>query len=432
MTQAAQTKTAPAAPAPMPAPAAPAPMPEASPAPGDASGRGARGAVVAFGLGVAALVLWVLLFAINMPHANDFFHEALPSYLLLARGHVLGFLREAPAHVCSLVLRAPFALLAKLFGARGRGVYIATALPCIAAPALLSGWLSSQRLGTISGVARLRPLDLFMLTPPVIVALHEGHPEEVLGAVLCAAAVLLALRGQSKAAGVALGFALINKPWALTVVPLTFALMPPRQRLAGIATTALVTALVMVPVLVIRMGGPEPGAAGLASGTSGMMLIPQLLWFFGRGSWPVREGHVILVLAAWAASGAWWWVCVRGRAGRPDRRSALMALALVLFLRAALDPWDNLYYFTPFMLAIMVSEDPGGFPRLSWCFVVLLVVMVPPEGPLYALGANGHAAAFGAFALATIAWLARRAFSVPAAASCGPAYAAAVSPASAA
>ena len=37
-------------------------------------------------------------------------------------------------------------------------------------------------------------------------------------------------------------------------------------------------------------------------------------------------------------------------------------LALVFFLRAALDPGDDLYYFTPFMLTIMAYEDAQGFP----------------------------------------------------------------------
>ena len=85
-------------------------------------------------------------------------------------------------------------------------------------------------------------------------------------------------------------------------------------------------------------------------------------------------------------------------------------LALVFFLRAALDPWDDLYYFAPFMLAIMAYEDGQGFPMLTWAYGILLVVIVPPSGLLQGLGDNGHAAAFAVFALATIAYFTWRAF----------------------
>ena len=50
-----------------------------------------------------------------------------------------------------------------------------------------------------------------------------GHPEDILGAVLCVLSVLLALRGYGKTAGFVLAVAVINKSWALVIVPFLFA-----------------------------------------------------------------------------------------------------------------------------------------------------------------------------------------------------------------
>ena len=207
--------------------------------------------------------------------------------------------------------------------------------------------------------------------------------------------------------------ALINKSWAIIAAPLVFAVMPADRRLAGLSTAVVVTAVVMVPVLAIRMTAPTSAggsATGLGTSTVGAFLVPQLLWFFGRNSWVAREGHVILVAVGWLVTAVWWWFRVRGQRVRPGRRNTLIMLALVFFLRAALDPWDVLYYFAPFMLTIMAYEDRQGFPMLTWAYGILLVVVVPPSGLLSGLGTNGHAAAFAVFALATIAWFGWRAF----------------------
>ncbi|MGH2835277.1 MAG: hypothetical protein ACRDKD_03630 [Solirubrobacteraceae bacterium] len=375
----------------------------------------ARRPVVLFGIGIAIFVLFLFTIVVKLGNENDFPREAWGPYRLLFHGHVIGFLRTSPPYVGSLILRAPFALLAALFGAGRQGVYIATALPCVVAPGLLAGWLASgrgARPGTLGaeGRRRLWPLDLFMCTPPAVICLTGGHPEDILGAVLCVAAGLLAQRGSARAAGILLGLALINKPWALIAAPLVFALMPGDRRLSGLRWAALVTAIVMVPVLAIRMTGADASIAGLGGSDDGLFLVPQLWWFLGRDSWIAREGHIVLVAVGWLFTAAWWWLCVHNNRERPSRGSALMMLALVLFLRAALDPWDNIYYFAPFMLALMAYEDAGGFPGLTLAFMILLVVIVPPGGLLSGLGNDGHAAVFAVFALATIGFLTQRAF----------------------
>lgn len=372
--------------------------------------------VVLFGIGISVLVLYICTFAINLHHENDFYTEAWPSYRLLDHGHFLAFLRAGPAYVGSLLMRAPFALAASAFGAAPRTVYFVTALPCVVAPAMLAGFLAANRSehpgeDRVDRSGRgLRPIDLFMIMPPAVVALIDGHPEDILGATLCVSAVLFAQRGWGKAAGFAVGVALINKPWAVVVVPLVFAVMPADRRLAGLITMVVTAGAVMIPVTAIRAASPGSAGGSLGSVSVGIFLVPQLLWWFGRNSWVAREAHVLLVVVIWFVTAVWWWARVRGRGRVPRLEEALLALALVFFLRAALDPWDNLYYFAPFMLTLTVYEEPPGFPRLTWLYVILLVIVVPAAGVLSGLGADGHAAVFTAFALITIAWLIRRLF----------------------
>ncbi len=368
--------------------------------------------VVVFGIGIAAFVLYFLVVAIHFRGGGDFKREVWPSYRLLVHGDIIGFIQTSPAYVGSLVLRAPFALIASVFGAGTTGTYDATALPCVVAPALLAGWLFERRPKTATGrPRRVSPLDLFLVTPPAIISITLGHPEDILGAVLCVAAVLLAHRGSARAAGVLLAVALINKSWAVVVAPLVIALMPPGRRLAGVSWTVLLTSVVMVPLLAIRITGASGAVGTLGGGVGQIFLVPQLLWFFGAQSWVAREAHILLVAVCWLTTAVWWWFQARDPRERPSIGTTLMILALVFFLRAVLDPWDNGYYFVPFMLTIVVYEDlRGGFPRFTWAFVVMLLVFVPAAGLLHGLGNNGHAAVFAIWALASIAFFGWRAF----------------------
>ena len=365
--------------------------------------------VVVFGIAIAAFLLYLLTFQISLHHINDFYSEAWPAYHTLSEGHVVGFLQQAPAYVGSLILRAPFALLANAFGASQRVMYYLTALPCVAAPALLAGWLAAERRSAEGGRRGVRPLDLCALTPPFIIMMLGGHPEDALGAVLCIVAVLLAVRGSGSAAGFAIGVALINKSWALVAVPLVLALMPADRRPRSLLTLAVTVGIVMIPVVAIRANAPGGAAASVGTQIGTIFLVPQLLWWFGKHSWVAREAHVLLVGACWVCTGIWWWA--QKRYSQPvSARQALLALALVLFLRAALDPWDNLYYQVPFMLAIMTYED-RGFPRLTWLFTILLPFVATQNGAFHGLGGNAQAAIYAAFAVPTIAWLAWRSVS---------------------
>lgn len=361
--------------------------------------------VIAFGSLAGAIVLYATVFPWRfLAPRNNFYKEAWPAYRALVHGHVLEFLRIGPAYIGSLVLRAPFALLASAFGGGPRAVLYATALPCLVAAPILGVWLVGQ---LPSGTTRrISPFVFCILNPIVFMGVVLGHPEYVLGSVFCVAAVVLAARGSAGWAGLLAGLAVVNESWALVVIPVVLAVLPADRRRA-LLTLGLTAGLIMVPIVIARDNGANAGAAAttLGSGVGNIFLTPQLLWWFGIHSWIAREAHVAIVVTAAVVSAAWWF-----SARRPDHRTtdplsdALKLLTLVLLLRAALDPWDNLYYHVPFLFALMAYET-GRLPRLTFAYTCLLVVAVPTH-LIHGLSPDVHAAIYAAVALPTIAWLA--------------------------
>src|SRR5207302_6766557 len=78
---------------------------------------------------------------------------------------------------------------------------------------------------------------------------------------------------------------------------------------------------------------------------------------------------------------ALWWV--RRGARKPSERmvDALLLLALVLLIRAALDPWDNLYYHVPFLFALVAYEARSGrMPILTVFYTLALNVVATVNG----------------------------------------------------
>ena len=75
----------------------------------------------------SATMAWLGLYGFAW---NDYDTEARPAFDALVHGHVLDFLRLAPAYGGSLVERAPFALVPHLWGGGQLAVYRIVALPC--------------------------------------------------------------------------------------------------------------------------------------------------------------------------------------------------------------------------------------------------------------------------------------------------------------
>jgi hypothetical protein len=392
----------------------------------DASARG-RGpqlliAVAGFVIGTA-IVAALSAAPRSIAHLNDFYREARAPYQALALGHLHQFILLAPAYFGSLILRAPFALIAVALGGHWRAMYFATSLPCIAAAAVLCAWLSARprSRGGIGWASRLSPLLILFFNPIALAAWANGHPEEVLGAVLCVAGVVLATRGNEDWAAVLIAAAVINKAWALVAVPVVLVAMPANRRLRAAAIMAGVSGIVLVPLMIVRAHGLTIGTAGAQLGAPvGSTDFPiQLLWWFGPSSWVVAQSRKLIVLAAVVCAGVWWathrsTATGSGQSGASSTADALALLALVLLLRAALDPWNNAYYHLPFLLALLAYETCSGrMPRVSvLCTALLFTVAAPLMLPH--LSNDARAVAYTAVVIPLIGWLAARALLTPA------------------
>jgi len=338
--------------------------------------------VAALGSAVTTAVLYGVVFQWGgFARKCDFFVEAWPAYRALAHRHVVEFLRLGPAYFGSLILRAPFALVASALGGGPKAVYFATALPCLIAAVIFGSWLAVQPRRHIGhGISsRVSPLVLCIFNPIILMCVIFGHPEDVLGAVLCIAAVLLSQRGAAGWAGLLIGLAVANKSWAVIVVPVVLAALPSgyRRALLVMSTTA---GLILVPAILVRQHGIAPAGAAttLGSQVGSTFLYPQLLWWFGPTSWIARNAHVDLVLVCGACTLLWWMTRFAGRwSPARDVDSLLLLLAFVLLLRAALDPWDNIYYHAPFLLALMAYESRRTPWLTSICSAALLIVIPP-------------------------------------------------------
>jgi Glycosyltransferase family 87 len=310
-----------------------------------------------------------LLGAMGMlsPAFTDYELEAEPSIQALRAGDWLGFLQHAPGYGGSLVLRAPFALLPDLWGGGDLALFRSMAGPCLLAGAALAAvlWSRARSLGR-SRLACWLALALVAANPLTLRALEIGHPEELLGAALCLAAALAAGRDRAIVAGVLLGLAIANKPWAvLAVVPLLAMLRTGWLKLlvAGGATATLV----MLPLALA--GGAVQEASAVARDASNIFQPWQVWWFLGEQGhvvvgnfgekpdyrvppeWLTGITHPLVVLVPVAISAA-----LLPRLRRRPWHDGLLLLAFAMLLRCVLDPWNVSYYSLPFLLALVTWE----------------------------------------------------------------------------
>jgi hypothetical protein len=302
---------------------------------------------------------------------TDYDFEVAPAYKALAAGHLVRFLQLAPAYGGSLILRAPFALIPGLWGGGETAVYRIVALPCLLAAGGFGVWLVARmRAIGVGRLARAAALGLCVANPVTLWALEIGHPEELLGAVLCVGALLAARARRPVWAGVMLGIAVANKEWALVAVaPVLVAL--PAQRWRALLVSAVVAAAVLAPLALVGSTAVHAQNGGVAG--TGVVFHPwQVWWFFGssghllRGpnglltlgyryppSWLGSIPHALIVAIAAPLSLLWLW---RRRGGQAMADDALLLLAFVLLLRCVLDPWNAEYYALPMLFALLAWE----------------------------------------------------------------------------
>ncbi len=305
---------------------------------------------------------------------TDYEVEAEPALQALRTGHVLRFLEALPAYGGSLILRAPFALLPRLWHGGDVAMFRSMAAPCLVATVALGVALWAR--GDASGASRPAcwlALALTGTSPIALWALDTGHPEELLGGVLAIAAVLAATSERPLAAGVLVGLAVASKPWALVVVVPVLVALPAGRRRALLGAAAAGGA-VLAPMLLTTGAGLHGTLA--SARTAGTIFQPwQVFWFFGdhghhvvgihgdkvgyraAPDWAGSISHPLLVLVAVA-------VAVGVAATRHALRGghalgagdALALLTLVLVLRCLLDTWNVSYYAFPACAALVAWE----------------------------------------------------------------------------
>ena len=295
---------------------------------------------------------------------TDYELEAAPALAALVNDGFGRFLELCPAYGGSLILRSPFALGADLLGGGEVAVYRAVGMPCLLAGAALGIVLAASLLARRAGKGTIAVVVLLCAANPITLrALDLGHPEELLGAVLCAGAVLAGLRERPVLAGVLLGLALANKAWAvLAIGPVLLAL--PAGRWRALAVAVGLAGVVTLPLLLAA----SPTAAAAAS-TNEIFQPWQVWWFLGStgevirgGDGLVKEGyraapgwlspisHPLIVLVALPLSLLAW----------RRRSDPLLLLALLFVLRCVLDPWNTAYYALPAIIALVTWEAWRG------------------------------------------------------------------------
>ncbi|MEA2216530.1 MAG: hypothetical protein QOK19_2091 [Solirubrobacteraceae bacterium] len=356
--------------------------------------------------GCAALA-WLGLYG---PGWNDYEVELQPAVEALAAGHIHTFLSLSPVYGGSLIERAPFVLLGSLAGGEP-ATYRLLALPCLLASAALGVWLLARmRRERRPLLARGVALGVCVVNPVTLRALELGHPEELLGASACVAAVLLAgapsvSRRRSIAVGILLGLAVANKQWAVLAAGAVLLALPPGRRLSCAFAALGAAVLVEAPLLIGGSGTYVAGASGVATSSSVIFQPAEVWWFFGHHgalvhgmfgdakpgyriapSWAGEISHPLAVLAGLAIAAGLW---LRTRGRRMPAATALLALAVTMLARSMLDTWDTVYYLLPAILALLAWETVGtsrrppvlalGLTVLAWAQFQWLPGRVSPD-----------------------------------------------------
>ncbi len=370
---------------------------------------------------------WLALYGIGW---NDYGVEAQPAFEALTHGHVLLFLQLSPVYGGSLIERAPFALLPGVWGGGSLAVYRMTALPCLLACAALGTWIVAdmRRAGRAAAV-RAVALCVCVANPVTLAALETGHPEELLGASLCAAAALLACspslsRRRAIACGMLLGLAIANKQWALVAIGPVALALPPERRKAFLLSAFALAAAILAPLLLASASHFAAGARAAAAPGATIFQPWQVWWFFGHHgaavhglfgeakpgyrtgpAWTAAVSHPAVLAAGALVTLALW---PRARHRRLPVDQTLLALSLVLLARCLLDTWDTSYYALPFLFALLACEVRSS-PRLPVLSLgaSVLVWLTSRWLPQHA-SADLQAAAFLAWSLPLALWLGGR------------------------
>jgi hypothetical protein len=372
---------------------------------------------------LAAALAVAALSSLTLPGGagGDFAQEAWPSVHALLLGHLAGFFRLAPSYGGSLILRAPLFLLTGAFGGGRVSTYVLSTLGILVVAAAFALWLVEvMRRRGVGPATRATVVGLSVVNPMAIEAVQHGHPEEILGAVLCLVAVLAALQGRPTLAGVALGLAIGNKAWGILAVgPVLVAL--PRGRWRALGWTVGIAGALLIPFLLAGATGGGPAGRSTITSTGVFFNRWQVWWFIGspghlyphvdpRLVIPYRAGphwlevtaHPLIAVLALPLTLLYIPASRRKTNKLETRYAPLLLLAFLLLLRFVLDPADFSYYSLPWLLALLTWEALRfnrppvltlGASLLAW------FVFLETDQPALGLSTDAQALIFLVFAL---------------------------------
>ena len=361
-----------------------------------------------------AIVLLFFSAAITAEPGLDYFIDAGTPIDALARGDWREFYANQPLMGSfSLFLRAPF--VAAVYHQSASMVYVIGSVPIIATMLALAAWLlrRMQRAGR-SEAERAMVGAALILSPLSVRAIHWGHPEELLGAALCVAAVIVASRGKGVLAGLLLGCAITTKQWAVLAALPAFVATPGPARVKLVVVSVL-TALAFTAPMVAgnsdrffqiqrAAGSADPqyvldGAKG--SGLPGSHVTPTNVYLPFAFSYQHERGtiylqderigrlsHPLIILLAVPLTLLLW------RRGRPGVREALQLLALLFLARCVLDPMSLDYYHVPFLVALGAAAAFGTArdARLAlYATAGLALAFAVPVYSMYELSRDAYA-----------------------------------------
>jgi hypothetical protein len=265
----------------------------------------------------------------------------------------------------SIVLRAPFAAAAAIFGGGNLTAYHLGALVCLLPAALLAAFVAAKRGSRSGWLAAAVVAAVILAGPSTRDALAGGHPEELLAGVLMTAAVLAGLHGRPTWAGALLGLAIGTKQWAfIGLLPVLVALPAGRMRALLVASALAGLMCLAAPLAnptAYRVQAHVVGGTHLANAVSVWWPASSPLTspVVGRVA-PVQElplgltrsGAGLLLFGLTAIASAIWFARAAGR----RIVDPLALLALLTLVRCSFDPLPLMYYYAPLLIALGVWE----------------------------------------------------------------------------
>jgi hypothetical protein len=276
----------------------------------------------------------------------------------------------------SLYLRAPFVAIAAALHDGPVGAYRWGCFPCLLAVAGVALWLAQTARRNGAGRLAMALIVVVSLVNPLVSdALYWGHPEELLTASLAIGAILAAGEGRASLTAVLAGVAVASKQWAVLILVPAILLLE-KDRIRVVVLSGAVAMLAWLPMIAANLVAFRHALRYVSHPQPVVTLYTWLYPFSPRGSVTVTnifgdsrtfDAHQLLGVEATLARPlitllgvaipllAWW----RG-SRRANVEQMLLASALVLVCRCALDPGSMAYYHFPLLLILLAYDAVAG------------------------------------------------------------------------